>query len=311
VIRPSLADRAELCGHVVELAERHPESNPAVERGNAVDREFSAAVKRGEVPADPDAQAAVEWIRSEFGADRTIWVQEKVALFDPASGELLTEGTPDVQVLQEGPGGAGLTTVDLKKREQYVAGLLRDPDDGLQCHGYSVARGLTTGAQRYRNVLLLFGDGEVEAVSSRWYPRDEWGAVIDRYRVLATKDRTPSPGAHCAGCYSRWYCEAYRARAALAATLLPETTDVAHLTDEQAGELVLRASLVEEAAKLAKKIAKAHVANGGQVLAGGKRWLPVVVTGHKTGDVKALEAAGLGQYVRQGAPFEQWRWRRA
>lgn len=305
MIRPSLLVHADLCGLVAKLAEEYPEASEFTARGNVVDEQNTAALVKGAAPTDADARACVDWFHRTF-TDATPMVQERVSLHDPDTGEMLTEGTPDVQVLSED--GEELVTVDWKKREQFFAGNLPGPDDNLQAHAYSLAKALEVGAQRYRNVLVLFGDGEARPLESAVYERADWWPFIDRIRAIQDKERVATPGSHCVSCYSRAVCPSNRERTALALTLLPKG-DVGKLTDAQAGELVLRAKMVREAADLAMDLAKAHFNGGGSVTDGhGKAWRPLMMPGRRTADVDALEAAGLTQYVRKGEPYPQWRW---
>lgn len=200
-----------------------------------------------------------------------------------------------------------LTTADWKKREQYDAGILVGPDDNLQLHAYSIARGTLVNADRYRNALVLFGDGEVDPIYSRWYPRREWGQWIERIRAVQVKPPIAHPGAHCHSCYQRGVCSNYRERAALAMAVIGEQLPD-KLSDNQAAELVMRAQLVQAAAKLALEMAQAHVESGGRIEADGKLYRPVAMPGRKSADIKGLERDGLGQYVKKGEGYSQWRW---
>lgn len=307
MIRPSGMAHAEKCAYSVELAERFPETSEAAERGGLVDGQNSDALKHGTPVTDRDAKACLAALAGLELAGEVL-VQEKVALVDPETGAVLTEGTPDVQVV----GADTVATVDWKKREQYYAGYLAEPDDNLQLHAYSIARGLVRGARAYQNFIVLFGDGEAEVLRSRVYPQAEWWPFIERIRAIQDKPRIPAPGPHCQNCWQRWLCGSYRERAKLALTLLPQTTELgASLTDEQAVELAQRAEQVKAAAGLALDMVKAHLRAGGKVEAGGKRFVATVMPGRRTADVEALERDGLIKYIRKGAGYERWTWRKA
>lgn len=307
MIRPSALAVAEKCAYSADLAERFPETSEAAERGSSVDGQNSDTLKRGVPATDKDAKACLAALAA-LELPGQVLVQEKVALVDPETGAVLTEGTPDVQVV----GVDAVATVDWKKREQYFAGYLAEPDDNLQLHAYSIARGLERGARSYQNFLVLFGDGEAEVLRSRVYHQSEWWPFIERIRAIQDKERIPAPGPHCQNCWQRWLCGSYRERAKLALTLLPQTTELgAALTDEQAAELVQRAEQVKAAAGLALDMVKAHLRAGGKVEAGGKRYVATVMPGRRTADVDALERDGLVQYLRKGAGFERWTWRKA
>jgi hypothetical protein len=309
MIRPSSLPVAEKCAYSTALAERFPETSENAERGNAVDAEITAALRAGTTPQGKDARACVATFRelvTERNAD--LYVQELVALHDPETGAVLTEGTPDVQAVAP---GQPLITVDWKKREQYFAGYLAEPDDNLQLHAYSVARGLLAGAESYENVLVLFGDGEAEVLRSRVYAQPEWWPFIERIRAIQDKERIPAPGAHCQNCWQRWLCDSYRERAKLALTIISQSTTElgAAITDEQAAELAVRAEQVKNAATMALDLVKAHHRHGGRVEVGGKRYVPTMLPGRRTADVAALERDGLVQYIRKGAGYERWTWR--
>lgn len=296
----------EKCGWVAELAERFPETNENIQRGAAVDMANTDAVLGKAEPKDADARACMAVAR-EVLSDGTwdLRAQEKVQLHDPETGALLTEGTPDVQALAHDE----VVTIDWKKREQWLNGYLAAPDDNLQLHTYSIARCLATGAKRYRNVLVVFGDGQAEALLSRWFEASDWWPLIERIRVIQAKERIPAPGAHCQTCWHRWLCENYRERAQLATAMLHGIREIGPLTDEQAGELALRALAVKAAAEVALDLVKAHAKNGGVVRSNGKVYLPTQMPGRRTADVNALERDGLGDYVRKGDPYERWTWR--
>lgn len=306
MIRPSLLNAVERCGLVAKLAEEYPEASAYTKRGNEVDEQVTIEARGGKPAHDADAQACIRWLTDKC-AGRVAIIQEKVRLTDPRTGVLISEGTPDIQI----PDPALVVTIDWKKREQYAAGLLAHPDDSLQLHTYSLARALLVGAEAYQNVAVLFGGGEVEALESRVYPAAEWWPIIDRIKAVQGKEAIASPGAHCHGCYQRWVCPSYRERAKLATSLLEQDPRALQLTDETAAELLMRAELVEDAADLAKKMVQEHVRKGGRVQRDGKRYLPVIQKGRRSANVEALEAAGLHEYVRQGAPFDRWIWKRA
>lgn len=304
-VRPSLANRVEECGLVAKLAEEYPETNDNIERGNEVDLQFTAGLVKDVVPLDADARACVEWVRTNL-AGYTLHVKEKVELTDPETGKMLTRGEPDIQGVDKELDA--VETVDVKKREQYFAGHLPGPDDNLQLHIYSLARALKSGAQRYRNTILLFGDGEVEPVQGKWHPADEWWPFLERVRAVQTKERNANPGARCGRCYSREVCPSYRERARLAMTVIEEDVKTLALTDETARELLMRAEAVIDAAELAKKLVRAYAEAGGKIEAGGKVYKPIMMPGKKSADVKSLLAAGLNDHIKTGAPFPQWRW---
>lgn len=308
MIRPSSLGLAEKCSHFVDLAEKYPETSEAAERGNVVDEEISAALSGKAPPSDADAIACTNLFGGEIlpPNNAAVSLHEKVILYDPDTGETLTEGTPDVQILY----GRLVITVDWKKREQYYSGYLSDPDDNLQLHSYSLAKAFAAGATSYQNIIVIFGDGKAEAVEGRVFVIHEWNPILDRIRKVQAKERTPSPGAHCANCWQRWVCGSYRERAKLGLTLLGDGTISGPLSDEQAALLVERATAVKQAAELALDLAKAHQRGGGHIVKDGKQYVPTVCQGRETGNVEMLRADGLTKYIKKGASFDRWGWRR-
>jgi hypothetical protein len=308
-VRPSAQGAAERCGYVSVLAREFPETNENIERGNAVDGQAGREMAGGPKATDEDARACVTVARNILGdAPWKLRVQEKVVLRDPDTGEEMGPGgTPDMQAIGE----SGLITFDWKKREQWFNGYLAHPNENLQLDYYSLATCLDLGLPRYRNILVLFGDGKAEAQVSEAFEADDWWPKIERIRAIQTRDETASPGPHCQGCWQRWVCKHYHARAQMAVALMPDgTKEIGPLTDEQAGELASRALAVKAAVELALDLVKAHHRNGGAVVAGGKRYAPSMMPGKRTADLKLIEREGLTRFIKQGEPYERWIWKK-
>lgn len=300
-IRPSLLQIAERCGLAPKLAADYPEASPAADRGTEIHAEIADALREKRRPKSSEARAAYDWVMHDVPAKMII--EEPIELRDPETDEVITAGTPDLILIHA---DGGLTVVDWKTgRPDNVAG----PDDNLQLMAYGAAASLKYDVVP-ANACLVFLDGVV-ATSVTGQPYPSLWDVIERVRHAANRQPVATPGSHCAGCYQRQVCPSWRERAATALALLPRTPTDLTLTDEQAAELVLRVQAVKEAAELAEELAKSHVRNGGRIVANGKEWLPANVNGRKTADVKALEAAGLHEYIREGRPYERWGWKRA
>jgi hypothetical protein len=311
MIRPSSLSLAESCTYFVKLQEKFPETSEYANRGNVVDDQNTAHLLGKAEANDPDALACISKLAdikdSIVSPGRFLYVQEKVQLFDPDTGNLLVEGTPDVQIGSE---RKTLYTVDWKKREQYYAGYLPPPDQNLQLHAYSVARCLSSSYESYQNIIILFGDGEAEAVGSEIYSLAESVPFIERIRKIQEKPMTPTPGAHCHNCYQRWVCDSYRERAKLAMTLLRDTELTGTITDEQAAQLAHASKVAADASKLAKELAQAHYRSGGVVALDGKRYVPVLCQGRATADVDRLRKDGMDKYIRKGEQYERWLWKK-
>jgi hypothetical protein len=83
------------------------------------------------------------------------------------------------------------------------------------------------------------------------------------------------------------------------------------ITNETAGPLALRIRAIKKACELADEQIKAFARNGGHVAANGKEYVAGSCDGRETADVSALKADGLTKYIRQGNPYETWRWRKS
>jgi len=297
---------ARHCGLAPKLAEQYPEASPAADRGTEIHRAIAAGLSACEMPADPDAKAAVQWIlgRAEAGA-QVIGVERPVALADPETGDEITAGTVDVAVRV----GEIVECIDWKTgRPENVP----SPSENLQLAAYGLALALAEGASAYRATLVFLRDGQVEAVPGPVVEGEAMWAALAEVKAAASKPPVATPGAHCGGCYQRAVCPSWRERATTALSLLPKAGADMALTDEKAADLIVRVQAVREACDLAEEMVRAHVKAGGRVEAGGKVYGPQMVNGRRSGPtVKELEAQGLGHLVREGKPYERWGWSRA
>lgn len=321
MIRPSSLTLARHCALSAKLSEQYPTRNENTDRGNVVDAQFTAAVRDGVVPTDPDARACAEYVFEVFlGYAAT--VQQRVELYDDDTGGLITAGTPDFVAVETPP--LALKIVDLKKREQYAAGRLADPDDNDQLHAYAIAECQRTGAEEYQNILLLFGDGKVEALASRRYRKEDWGPILDRIKAV-NSDPNPNPvgtsGDHCAKCYPRIHCPHWTLPAHELAVqteagevsigpFAPLTNNT--LSPENAGRAVLAWTALGEAYDHAKEILTAYVDANGPIVVGDRQWGARMMPGRVSIDRDALERDGLTErYSKIGKPFQQVGWGKA
>lgn len=291
------------CGLAAKLANDFPEGSDAAERGTGIHAEIAAALSpEGGEPVSQEAKAAVRWA-SAFNDYAT---EKRLQLRDPETGEVITEGTADFIGVE--PDNIAIVDWKTGRPENVPAA-----EDNLQLLAYGLAEAIETNAPGFRCILAFLDGEKVTTDETRFYPPEDWWALLDRVKAAASRTPEARPGSHCAGCYQRKVCPNYRERAALALTLLPrERTEIANLTDDEAAALVLRAKAVREAADLAEELAKAHVLAGGRIEADGKVWAPVTVNGRRSGpSLKDLEAQGLGHLIRPGAPTTRWDWRKA
>jgi hypothetical protein len=307
MIRPSALQLAERCGLAPRLAEQYPQGSEYTERGNEVDEAITLALRSGSTPTDRDAAACVRWAREHL-AGYELHPQAQVVLRDPETGEVLTEGTTDLYGLAA---DKPLIVVDWKKKEQYQLGRLAPPDGNLQTDAYAVAAGMQHGVSVYRKAIVLFGDGEAEALWSRDYPETEWWPVIERIRRIQERKPEPTVGVHCTNCYVRTHCSAWLLPANEGPGALTPFTTPTGLTPETAPKALLVVQAMEDALKVAKERLKDFAREQGGIRAGGKVWGPSTQAGRRSVDTAALERDGLlEKYSREGQAFERFGWRK-
>ncbi|MGH9252774.1 MAG: hypothetical protein ACRD0W_25150, partial [Acidimicrobiales bacterium] len=211
--RPSSLQLAELCPRAPWLSHKYKEGNQLTVEGSTVDKEAGIALAGGPEPERPEAIALVAWARKMFAIGAEFYVQRRVELTDPITGEVITGGTPDLIV--HVPMFRKLYIVDWKKKGQWYAGHLAEPNKNLQQLTYGVAAGTEFRVDSFQIVLALFDEqGNVDPQESEPFPEDTWWGVIDR--VKATPDFKPDEpepaaikGKHCNACYGRLHCSAY------------------------------------------------------------------------------------------------------
>lgn len=316
MIRPSGLQLAQNCTMSAHLAVLFPETSHYANRGVGLHLE----IRTGHA-ASPEAKMALSWLLRLVANGYSLLGKEMaVKLEDPETGEIVTEGTVDAALELTGvPGstdtGPLLLVVDWKSGQKaYVT----DPDENLQLHAYALALAIARGYTRYQLVLAFLREDGVEEVRSRVIEGDEQWVMLERIKDIQTRPPEANPGAWCYDCWQSKVCPSFRERVKLALTLLPSAEALAEelkngitLTDEQATALVLRLQAVSEACKVAKEIAEAHVYKGGVVEANGKRWVPSPQPGRASADLEGLRQAGLTQYIRRGAPFDRFVWKKA
>lgn len=320
MIRPSSLSIARFCQLSPVLSEQFPSRSEATDRGNEVDGQVTAEIRDGVVATDGDARACIDWLSANLDAGGLV-VQVPVRLSDPDTGGLLTAGTPDVVHLNGDH--SVVTVVDLKKREQMLAGRLAAPDDNLQLHAYALAEASRVGAQAYRLCLLLFGDGEVEEQWSRVYTVETWAPALEEIRAIQDQ-QSASPvatsGPHCLACYPRVHCPSWTLPALQGPSEMEPFTRPGGLTVENFPRALAAKKALEDVAKLADAQLKAFAdANGGSVpMGGGKVYRPVWSKGKAYIDTDAMAAelakltdkdvAGvLTAHTKKGAPFPTYR----
>ena len=299
--RPSLLNRAELCSMVPVLSERFPEEVPAGRFGTDVHTEIARCIATGDEPVIPEAKAAVDWLRGMLdGADVELAVEVPVALMDPETMGVITQGTPDVVLTR----GNRITVIDWKTGDPANVSSV---DDNLQLIAYGLASCVGYAFQ----CCLVFLDG-LEAKSlwgSIWTP-DTHAALLARIKAVSARPPAFSVGDHCAACYQRYHCDAYRDRmsTALVAVGAGVPTELTTETGAKLADMVAMVDGDNGWLAQAKAALKEYVRSGGVVERNGKRMALVTQQGRESADVKALKADGLDKYVKRGAPFETTKW---
>lgn len=297
MIRPSLLNWAELCGYVAQLAERYPEEGDAAEDGKAIHDAIKKSLLGGGIADAPEVRAAVRWLCDNFPADEHR-VEEKVALIDDL--DTITEGTPDVVSI----GDCVTTVIDWKTgRMENVP----DVDQNLQLIAYGLA---ACDGRPFRCVLVFLDGDKATDRFSRVFEPSEHTALLARVKAAASREPVPHPGDHCQGCWQRQYCHAWQVKVTTALAGVA-ASPARELTTETAPALAERIKLAGDWLEAAKAVLKDYVRGGGKCVVNGKQAYLQQRQGRASADVKALEADGLIQYVKQGEPYEQIGWRKA
>ncbi len=305
MIRPSALNLAERCGLGPALAAQYPEVSEAADRGRDIHDQIARGFGRAEgapyyEPDHEGARAAVGLLGTwpgAVGAD----VEVEVVLRDE-DGTEITHGTADA-VLD--CGADGLVVLDWKTG---APDKVPPATDNLQLAAYAIAAGLTREADAVSWAPVFVGDADVRvgALCSAW--RADWPTWIARIKAAASRPAEATRGPWCeTACYMRHHCPTWRAHIETALAPLGETA----LTDASALALVDRIALAEKWVAVAKEAARGFVRAGGAVERDGKVWGPSETKGRETADVAALDADGLGRYIKTGEPGERWGWKRA
>jgi hypothetical protein len=321
-VRPSSYAIAELCGLAPYLSTKHPESTARTAHGSAVDGQVSRALAAGELvmkPGEellPESEQILKWVRATFVADAEFFVQRRVELHDPATGELVTAGTPDLLVLLRHQ--RRIVVVDWKSIGQMWAGHLPPPRQNMQQLIYGVAACLQLSADlgieidSFKIYLACFDKDGVRPQMSDEIPQDEWWEILDRVKAVPLVDLdAPAPeasrGDHCVHCYQRHHCPAY---------LLPEKPDMpvalvpfsheGELTPDVAAAGLAWLDLADMAIKRAKELRdmveesiNAFTVQHGPIVVGDRQYGPKERRGSRRGPTLAeLEAGGHADMIK-------------
>jgi len=322
-VRPSSQHLAEKCKRAPYLSAKFVEKDARTEHGTSVDGEATAALTGGPEPASIEGRKIMEWLRKTFPAEAEYFVQRKVRLLDPVTGELLTEGTPDLVVLIRSLNK--IFVVDWKTIGQWFAGHLPAPDENPQQFSYMVAAGMELGATEGQIILALFDDRGVDPKPSKVYPAEAWWPHIERVRAIEPIDLDgPEPeatkGEHCGSCYQKHHCSAYLLPAIkdVPVALEPFIGEGRALTQEEAVAALAWVVRAEEAVKVAGKVIgqvvkqlETYATLNGPIRDGDREWGPSAKTGNRRGpSVKELEELGLTQLIKPGKAGIEFDWKK-
>ena len=301
MIRPSMLSRAELCGYAPVLAETYPEQGDAAERGTAIHAEIAAALKGEAQATTPEALAAFKWAYENTTGEMRI--EQHVALVNPITMDIITEGTPD---LVAGPLTNGvMLVVDWKSgRKENV----EEAATNLQLIAYGLA---TCGGRPFQCVLVFLDGNKAADQWSAVFEPDELQRLLERVIAAAARDPIPHPGDHCTSCYQRRYCHAWQARERQALAVITPGGEV--ITPENSTRLAEMIQLVDGDngwLAMAKAAMKAYVQGGGEVIRGGKRATYPLVAGRESADLEALRRDGMTKYIKKSGKYEKLTWRK-
>jgi hypothetical protein len=320
-VRPSGLQIAEKCSRAPWLAHRYPEGNDNTRKGKEVDDDVSRALLEGAEPKTREGALLVAWVRKRFTPAAQFFIQRKVRLVDPVTGELITEGTPDLLVLDVGM----LFDVDWKKIGQLYAGRLEMPDNNLQQMAYAIAAGLELGVEKVQIILACFGERDITPIEGAALEGDAWWPLIERIKAVPHVDlEGPEPeaqkGEHCDGCYQRIHCAAHLlpAMGKMPVELVPFAEPGTGLTANEALAALDWLDCARAAIKRAKEIeslvegqVQTFVRVNGPIRRGGEEFAMTPANGQRRGPTLAeLEEMGLAHLIKPGKPGVKFGWKK-
>jgi len=294
-VKAALISQLERCGLSASLAATHDETSESAERSRLIRTEVARAWAVQDQGSLPEAEAALAWLRAEPHTE--VAVGTPVDLVDPDTGEVLVSGRP----------GAVLWTPNMVVK--WCCGDpmgIGEPEDDLGL----IAMGLELFAgSPFKTCYVAFDGLQAFPRRSPVFEPDSHAGLFARIKAAVGRPPVACPGDWCSACRQRFYCPAWKARTELALTVLPAEVQALEITDQNAPALWLRIKAVEQACELAKEQVKSFVRAGGRLAIDGKQYYLAQCEGRETADVKAIKAAGLTQYLKQGAPYETTRWK--
>ena len=340
-VRPSSLHLAEQCSRAPWLSTKYPASQAATRFGSAVDKQVTIILScmlvgdTDNLPTEeellPETSKILEWLEATYPVEQwQYFVQEKVTLRDPETGEVLTAGTPDLICLHRTE--PRFVDVDWKKLGQLWAGHLPPPDENLQQLAYVAAFWLETAQSRpieqAKIVLACWDAMGVMPQESGDIREDRLREVVERVRAVPKVDVDgPQPeaavGEHCDHCWSRMHCDAHLLPMAVAIKAgLPapfaEFTDqpiTVATTVKALGWLEGADRVLREAKKirdLVESNVDAFVMQNGPVEVDAMMYGPVISKPRRMGaTVETLKAIGREDLIRLGDAKITCKWTKA
>ena len=305
-VRAALLQQLERCGLSAALTSQHDETSESAERSRLIRTEVTRAWAVQDQGSLPEAAAALAWLRAEMEhRNRTLTlIGEPLDLVDEETGEVLVSGRPGAVLF------APNLVVAWKCGDPMGIG---EPEDDLGLTAMGLA---AFGGQPFQTCYVAFDGLQAFPRRSPVFEPSTHAGLFARIKAAANRPPIACPGDWCGACRQRWYCDAWKARAQVALMVLPkEVTTVEggeihlDLTNENAGEFATRLDVLKDVRECGQELLKAFVRAGGRCVKSGKVMTLAQCEGRETADVKAIKAAGLTQYLKQGAPYETTRWK--
>lgn len=325
-VRPSSLQMAEECERAPYLGQRYREGNENTRRGNDIDIDVSTVLVGGGEARTKEGRMLAAWVRERFGDDATFLIQRKVRLVDPVTGEVITEGTPDLLVLHQVGERLRLTVVDWKTIGQFFAGYLELPDNNLQQGAYAVAAAMEFGAEEYQIILACFDERGIKPIEGSVLEGEAWWPLLERIKAIPHVNlEGPEPeatkGEHCDRCWQKMHCSAFLLPAVegkLPVELVPFSEVGQGLTSTEAVAGLEWLEHADEAIARAKKLRdlvegqlKTFATVNGPLVDGDRQWGPIATNGQRRGpNLGELEEMGLGHLIKPGKPGVKFDWKK-
>jgi hypothetical protein len=320
--RMSLLPHAAICGASAALSERFGAGRPA-----AMSKAFHALAS-----GDSDASRLISLLSDIEKREIMTWKMPATVIIDGVTLEYrhadkeLTVGFDSMGFYDDSAEAMCIGHLDFAwapetSRHVFVADIKKSsyttPDgvDSLQLHAYGWAYATLHDRPSYMRGLWIASESEWQWAPDPIVLSSAEGSTIWHRILLAANNPSTeySTGPHCTSCWSRLHCPEYALPLATVDSWLAPVADGGVPTNEQAADILRKATAVKDVAELVIENLKAAIRHGGLTIEDrdGRRWLPVQCKGRHSVSMEKLRR-GLGQnaeqYIRRGAPFEQFHW---